>query len=163
MNLFTRVVGYAATTMVLCAVLFSFAGMWFGEDGSGQRLARRLVLEKRRSEALRYQREALSHSWEAKARIIRALIDGRLRLREAIDQFQRLNKELNEALASEDVDQGMVAARVPFLTDSDSIGQTILMWVRVEVAAWPPDKAKRLLADLESAFQELLRSNVKVE
>lgn len=58
-------------------------------------------------------------------------------------------KELNEDLASEDVDQDVVPAWVPLPTDPESVGQLILMQVRGEVAAWPPDKSKRLLADLE--------------
>jgi hypothetical protein len=152
MNFLTRVVGYAATAMALCAILFSFARMWFGEEGSALRLAGWLAFETRRHEILRYRTEVSNHSWEAKARIIRALLNGRLRLREAIEQFQRLNRELNQELASADVDPGMIPAWVPLPTDPESVGQQIFMWVRQEVAAWPSDKAKRLLADLESEF-----------
>jgi hypothetical protein len=155
MKFLARMLGCVATAMALCAVLFSFGRIWFGEEGSALRLAGLLVFEVRRSEALQYRVEASNHSWEAKARIIRALRGGRLRLREAIDQFRRVNKELNEDLATADVDPGTVPAWVPLPTDPEGVGQLLLMWIRRDVAAWEPDKAKRLLADLESQFREL--------
>jgi hypothetical protein len=153
MKLFARMVGCVA--MAIGAVLFSFAGIWFGEEGSALRLARGILFETRRAEALRHRVEITHPFWVTKVRIIDDLERGRLRLREAIDQLQRLIQEEIEALAKEDADPGLVVAWVPPPTDPKVIGQNILTGVRADVSTWPPDKAKRLLADLESEFREL--------
>ena len=155
MKLCARMVGYVAMAMVLCAILFNFAGTWFGKEGSAPRLARSILLERRRSRALQSRIEVSEPSLMAKNRIIADLVGGRLRLCEAIDQFQRLNKELIEDLAREDMDREMVAAWVPPPTDPKSVGQQVLQWVRAEVTNWPPDKAEQLLADFEREFREL--------
>lgn len=155
MKFFISLVGYMATAMAFCAVLFRFAGMWSDEEASARRFAHSLVFEMRRSQALGYRADASNKCWMAKVRIINELSGGRLRLREAIDQLQRINEELIETLTSEDMDQGMVAAWVPVPNDPKSVGQYILEGVRAYVASWPPDQAKRLLADLERDFREL--------
>lgn len=151
---FARMVGCMA--MALCAVLFGFAEMWFGEERSALRLARVIVFEQRRAEALQYRSEAVKHSLESKERIISELIGGRLRLRQAIVQFQRVTKELNEKVAMEGADQSLIAAFVPPPTDPESVARLILVWVRVDLGMLPPDKAERRLADLTSELRELV-------
>ncbi|HTU23136.1 MAG TPA: hypothetical protein VMG10_34190 [Gemmataceae bacterium] len=154
MKLLAQMVGYVATAMAFCAVLFSFGGMWCDVERSALRLARGMMFEMRRSQALQDRLGVSNHLSEAKSRIIANLVDGRLHLREAIDQFQSLNTDWNEAFARDEAVPEMVATYI-VPTDPESVGRQVFGWARAEVVAWPPDKAKRLLADLESEFREL--------
>ncbi|HTU17668.1 MAG TPA: hypothetical protein VMG10_06350 [Gemmataceae bacterium] len=144
-----------ATAMAFCAVFFGFASMWFGAQGSALHLARDMVRERRRGEVLQLRNEAASHAIEIMMRIIDDLLAGRLCLKEAIVQVQGRNRQLIEKLAMEDIEPDTVAAYMPPPTDPENVGRQILIHVRTNIAPWPPEKAKRLLADLEREFRDL--------
>jgi hypothetical protein len=153
MKFLARMLGYSATAMALCTGLFLFAGKWFGEEGSARQLALGIALEMRREQALEDCLKTFNQTLEARDRVFVEVVGGRLRLREAIDQVQRLHKEINDDLA--DKDPGKIAGWVPLPTDPETLGRVILRWGRLALAAWPPDKAKRRVADLEKEFREL--------
>jgi hypothetical protein len=140
MTLFMRMVGCMAAAIALSVGLSIFAG--------ALQLGRCLLFETRRSQALQHRFEMVADSWEAKHDIIVEVVAGRLHLREAIVQFQKANDLVENA------DRDLAPA---YLTPSDpeSVGRQVLVWVRNEVAAWPPSEAERIRADMEREFQEL--------
>jgi hypothetical protein len=68
-----------------------------------------------------------------------------LRLRQAIIQFQKANELV------ENVDLPMY--RTP--TGPQEVGRQVLFWVRNSVVSLPPEKAQRLLSDLECEYQTM--------
>lgn len=150
-----RMVEFVGMATVLCIVLFSFAGTWFGRQGSVLQFAREMVNQRRCAEALQYRLEVVRDALERKERIVSELIEGRLCLREAIVQTQKVNQQLREDLAVEGRDQELIAPYVPVSNDPESVGRQLLNWVRVDVALESSDKRERLLADFEREFQKL--------
>jgi hypothetical protein len=148
MKIFTRMMGCAATAMVMSAVLFYFADAWLGEETTVVEVGRKLVFEASRNQALRARAEMVTHSLAIKRDIIAQVMAGRLHLREAIDLFHKANDMI------ENVHLELVPVyRLP--TDSEGVGLQVLAWVRNEVASWPPEKAQPLLANLETEFRTL--------
>lgn|GEM_PF-5655458 len=148
MRIFSRMIVCAAAALLLSTILFYFADAWSGEKTSALQAARKLVLESRRNQALSARAEEISHSLTIKRAIIAQLVAGRLHLREAISQFHKANEMI------ENMDLDLVP---PYQrpTDSAGVGRQVLLWVRNEITSWPPEKARPLLADLESEYQKL--------
>jgi hypothetical protein len=134
--------------MLLSAVLYYIADVWFGENDSVIETARQMVLAARRTEALQARAKMVSQCLSAKGDIIDQLVAGRLRLRKAIAQFQ----EANELV--ENVDRDLIPPyQTP--TDPEGVGRHVLLWARNAVASLPPEKAQRLLSDLEREYRTL--------
>ena len=148
MRLFTRLTVCAAPAMLLSALMYHVADLWFDEKASVVEVCRQIVHEAQRAESLRARAEMVARSQSAKYDTIDQVRAGRLRLRQAIIQFQRAN----ELVEHGNLD---LMRRDPKRTDPQEVGWQVLLWVRNSVAARPSDKAQRLLADLEHEYQRL--------
>lgn len=130
--------------MLLSVLLFHIADSWFGENSSVIGVCRQVVLEAKRTEALRARAEMIARSRSAKCYIIEQLLAGRLSFRQATIQFQEANE-----LA------GNVDPTHPTRTKSQEVGRQVLDWARNAVDSWPSDKAQRLLWDLQREYQTM--------
>jgi hypothetical protein len=90
----------------------------------------------------------IARSLEAKREIIDQLMAGRLRFRQAIEQFQKANELVKN------VNPDVLA---PYQTPAhpQGVARQVLIWARNSVLSGPSDKAQRRLADLECEFQTL--------
>jgi hypothetical protein len=157
MRLFTRLIVCAAAAMVLSAVFFHLADAWFGENTSILKAGRQIVLEARRSQALRARTEMVTRCLDIKREIITELIAGRLSFRQAIVQFQKAN----ELVENFDLDL-IPAYRSP--TSPEDVARQVYLWARNSVSTWPPEKSQHLLAGFESDFHRLFgRSRIEAE
>ena len=138
----------AAAAIVLSAVLFYVADTWYGDNTSLIGVGRLIVLEGRRSQALRTRSEMVTRALSFKCDSINQLVAGRLNLRQAIVQFQKANQMI------ENNDLDLIPA-YRATTGSKEIGRQVFLWARNSVSTWPPDKAQRLLADLEREYQTI--------
>jgi hypothetical protein len=152
MRLFTRLIMCAAAAILLSAVLFHAADAWLGEKTSIVGAGRQLVLEARRSEALHARREMIARSLEAKREIIDQLMAGRLRFRQAIEQFQKANELVKN------VDPDVLA---PYQTPAypQGVARQVLIWACNSILSGPSDKAQRRLTDLECEYQTLFNGS----
>jgi hypothetical protein len=148
MRFFTRLIVCAAAAMLLSAVLFYAADAWLGERASVVGVGRQIVWESRRAEALQARAEMTARSFAAKRGIIDQLLAGRLRFRQAIQQFQAAN----ELVRNIDLD-----LLPPYQTPTcpQGVARQVFMWAHNSVASWPADKAQRLLAALECEYQTM--------
>lgn len=148
MRFFTRLIVCAAAAMLLSAVLFHAADAWLGEKTSVVGASRQIVLEARRTEALRVRAEMIARSLAAKRDIINQLLEGRLRFRQAIEQFQQANELVKN------IDLDLIA---PYQTPAypQGVARQVFIWVCNSVGSLPADKAQRLLSELESQYQTM--------
>src|SRR5262245_28498927 len=88
MRFFARISAYAAVAVVVLAGgLFSLLALRFGNRSD----LSLLLLESRRSEALRVRSEMVTHNIEIKRTVVADIVAGRLTLREAAIRFQAAN------------------------------------------------------------------------
>jgi hypothetical protein len=156
MRLFTRLIVYAATALLLSAVLFHLTDAWFGENTSVLWAGRQLVWETRRSQALQARADMIARSLNLKQNIIAQLVSGQMRLRQAIVRFQRAN----EMIESHDLDL-IPVYRTP--TDAEGVARQVFIWACNAVSSWPPEKSQCLLASLENEFHTLFGGAKLVE
>jgi hypothetical protein len=154
MKLFTRSIVFVAVAILFSTAVFHGVAWWFGEDSSLVGASRKLVLESKRAESLR-ERLEMTRSWQMMTRskgimrdTIAHLISGRCSFRHAIIQFQKAD----ELLENFDLDL-IPADHRP--TDPRQAGRQVLFHARNAVAAWPSDKAQRLLSEFESEYQTM--------
>src|SRR5579885_2001919 len=120
MRLFTRLTVCAAAAVLLSAVLYYIADLWFGENESVLEAGRQIVHEARRKEALLARKDMISRCLSAKRDIIDQLIAGHLHLHQAITQFQQANELVeNDDLAF------VPAYQTP--TDPEGVGRQVLL------------------------------------
>lgn len=141
----------AAAAILLSTVLSYIADTWFGDNESVAGVGHQIVHEACRSQALRERSEMVARSMSAKCDIIDRLLAGRMRLQEAIVQFHEANQLIPN------VDRDLIPPyRRP--GDPEGVARQVLRWARNGVAAWPSDKAHRLLVALDSDYQTLFGS-----
>ena len=138
--------GFAA--VVLFAGLSGAISSCFSQEVSLLQLARSVVLESRRTEALRYRSETLTYSLTIKKAIVAEILAGRLTLHESAPQFE----EANELIDTGDSDL-LAAYYIP--TTNEAVCEQILTWVRSEAERQPGNAAKAIVEGLESEFQKM--------
>jgi hypothetical protein len=90
----------------------------------------------------------VARSLAAKHDILDQLISGRLRFRQAIERFHKANQLVPN------IDLNLIPAyQTPAYPEG--VARQVLIWVSNSVVTWPPDKAQRLLSDLECEYQKL--------
>ncbi|HEY7425020.1 MAG TPA: hypothetical protein VH682_12385 [Gemmataceae bacterium] len=142
MSFFTRSCAYAAVAVVLFVGLFNLIGLRLGNlSGLSQ-----LLLESRRSEALRLRDEMITHNIEVKEAIVAEIVAGRLSLHEAAVRFQ----EANHLVENTDADL-LSDYRIP--TTEEGVYQQVLGWVRAAVSSLPAEQAKRILTPLKKEYE----------
>jgi hypothetical protein len=148
MKWLTRMIGSLTAAIVLVVGLNTVAALWLGDEGNPLHLGRWMLLETRRTHALRHRSQLVAQSWHVKQALIEELVAGRLPLRQAIVQF----KQANDLIENDDTD--LVA---PYSTPSDpeSLAKQVLAWARNEVGGWPPHKDRRILTTLDAEFRKL--------
>src|SRR5262249_33811002 len=105
-----------------------------------------LLLEMRRSEAMRVRSEMVIHNNEVKRTIVADIVAGRLTLHEAAVRFQ----EANHLVENNDRDL-LPDFQIP--ATEEGVSQQVLAWVRTEVSSLPAEQAKRILAPLEKEYE----------
>ena len=104
-----------------------------------------------------HEREALDAHWPGvydrlvgKQRVVNELLDGRLSLREAGDEFRRMNAEKAEA---EGKDQHAASDMADLLSDEAVYG-SLMAWVNASASVKPgwPTRAAHLQADVDSTL-----------
>jgi hypothetical protein len=133
----------AATAVVSVGVSHLIASRG---EADGRNLARRLLFEMRRSEALAQRSAQILRSLEIKKVVIDDLIADRLTLREAIEAFRQAN-----ALIENNSD-GLVATYHTALTENE-LFQQVLAWTRARLGE-DPWRAKEILQRLEEERTE---------
>jgi len=142
MRLFARISAYAAVAVVLFVGLFSLLALRFGNQSD----LSLLLLESRRSQALRYRSEMVTHNIEVKRTIVADIVAGRLTLREAAIHFQ----EANQLVENNDRDL-LPDYQIP--ATEEGVYQQVLAWMRAEVANLPAEQAQRILTPLEKEYE----------
>jgi hypothetical protein len=142
MRFFARICAYAAVAVVLFVGLFSLLALRFGnQSGLSQ-----LLIESRRSEALRLRNEMVNHSNEAKRKIVAEIVAGRLTLHEAAIRFQ----EENHLVENNDPDL-LSDYQIP--ATEQGVYRQVLAWMRHEVSSLPAEQAQRILTPLEKEYE----------
>jgi hypothetical protein len=142
MRFFARISAYAALAVVLSAGLLSLLGLRFGKQSD----LSQLLFASRRSEAMRYRIEMVTHSMKVKVAIIDEIVAGRLTLREADARFQ----EANDLVENNDRDL-LPDYQIP--ATEEGVYQQVLLWMRTEVSSLPAEQAKRILIPLEKEYE----------
>ena len=142
MRLFTRISAYAAVAVVLFVGLFSLIALRFGKQSD----LSWLLLELRRSEAMRIRNEMVTHHFEVKRTIVAEIVAGRLTLHEAAVRFQ----EANHLVENNDRDL-LPDFQIP--ATEEGVSQQVLVWTRVAVSSLPEEQAKRILTPLEKEYE----------
>lgn len=138
--------------LLLGAVVFNPAGrlLFSFRDSSGEKLS--LGEELQHGDYLKQTEEALRRRREAKWHMAEEVIDRRLSLAEAMEQFQVLDR---------DWPPGRVwIAESLRISEDESDGQGVLIYVRFVLRSRHEDPAA-LLGRLEKELQELLASRPK--
>jgi hypothetical protein len=148
MRLFTRLIVCAAAAMLLSALMFYVADSWFGGKSSVAEVYRQFVRETMRAESLKARDEMVARCRSAKYDTIDQILSGRLRLHQAIIQFQRANELV------ENVNLELIPS-YRTLTSPEGVGRQVLVWTRNAVQSWPTEKAQRLLSELECQYRTL--------
>jgi len=142
MRFFARISAYAALAVVLFVGLFSLIGLRFGKQSD----LSWLLLELRRSEAMRIRNEMVTHHFEVKRTIVADIVAGRLTLHEAAVRFQ----EANHLVENNDRDL-LPDFQIP--DTEQGVYQQVLAWVQTEVSSLPEEQAKRILAPLVKEYE----------
>jgi len=142
MRFFTRIPAYAAVVVVLFVGLFSLIGSRFGKQSD----LSKLLLESRRSEALRLRTEMSCHNLEVKRTTVADIVAGRLTLHEAAVRFQ----EANHLVENNDRDL-LPDYQIP--ATEEGVYRQVLAWTRTEVESLPAEQAKRILTPLEKEYE----------
>ena len=139
---------YASHLLLLVAVAAVGAGVSHaitsGTRADGRSLARWLLFEIRRSEALEQRAAEISRSLETKKHIIGDLIAKRLTLREAVEEFRQAD-ELIENNSS-----GLIAPYRTANTEDDRYRQ-VIAWARTELCN-DPQQAEEVTQRLEKEW-----------
>jgi hypothetical protein len=127
--------------LLLLAVVAAILGMGAlglfarGEQSEGRSLARWVLFEMRRTEALQERATMVSTSMEAKKAIIADLVAERLTLREAAKQFRAANDIVEN-------DGGDLLATYRLPQTDEELCQQVIVWVKAELAAHPRQTAR---------------------
>jgi hypothetical protein len=144
MRFFARLCVYGAFIGGVSIALLGFLGSRL----DGQSDVSTLMLESRRSQALRYRMEMVAHSIAVKRAIVAEIVAGRMTLHEAVARFE----EANQTIENNDSDLLPDYHRP---TTEKGVYQQVLSWMQFEVAHLPAERAERILTPLEKEYESL--------
>lgn len=151
----TRLFGIGLVCVIVFVCISSVLA--FSRDGQGTQLARWLLFEARRSEALQQRRIEVQESEEEKTAISEQFIAGRLSLREAAEQFREVDAVLRENPSS------FVASYITPETEHGLCRQvchwTEFMLIRKHSAR----EAEQVRRRMEREFHELFPSEAAID
>jgi len=137
-------------TVLVFGQAFALVNDWVRKQWDLPEKIWQLGEEWRRNRELDAQGEAILRRLEAKDRIARAVLDGRLSLPEAAQCFRDLDRDWS------DFDIEFFRASVPGASDAERYCRLTISWVRTCVKN-RPDQGKEVLRRLEAELQQLLR------
>jgi hypothetical protein len=147
MNYFARLCLCALVAVVVLIGLSGVFASFFGRELSVFDLSRGMVIETRRSEALRNRSDMVARSLTIKNAIVDELLAERLSLSEAAEQFQDANDMV------ENGDPNLLADyRKP--DTEEGVNEQVIAWVRNEIWHRPSVARTRIAAALEDKFQK---------
>jgi hypothetical protein len=144
MRFFARLCVYITLVVGVSISLLSLLSSQFG----GQTDVSKLILESRRSEALRYRTEMVAHNIAIKRAVVAEIVAGSLTLHEAAARFD----EANQLVENNDSDLLPDYQRP---TTEKGVYQQVLAWMRAEAASLPREKAERILAPLDKEYEAM--------
>ena len=142
MRFFARISAYAALAVVLFVGLFSLIGLRFGNQSD----LSQLLLELRRSEAMRIRNEEVIHHLKVKKTIVADIVAERLTLHEGAVRFQEANCQV------ENNDRDLLPDFQTPATE-EGVYRQVLAWVQSAVSSLPAEQAERILTPLEKEYE----------